>query len=114
MGHEYIEMKNSHAAIEAYRRAVGMLIAFALPVLVLPFTIPGSRCESKGLQSVVWPWTGIRAIEYASVRIALLSTCYCFAVRPSQCWKCFDSSILVGTGRTMCVCGKRRVCVMKN
>lgn len=25
MGHEYVEMKNSHAAIEAYRRAVGML-----------------------------------------------------------------------------------------
>ena len=24
MGHEYIEMKNSHAAIEAYRRAVGV------------------------------------------------------------------------------------------
>lgn len=23
MGHEYVEMKNSHAAIEAYRRAVG-------------------------------------------------------------------------------------------
>lgn len=25
MGHEYVEMKNSHAAIEAYRRAVGEL-----------------------------------------------------------------------------------------
>lgn len=24
MGHEYVEMKNSHAAIEAYRKAVGM------------------------------------------------------------------------------------------
>lgn len=24
MGHEYVEMKNTHAAIEAYRRAVGM------------------------------------------------------------------------------------------
>jgi hypothetical protein len=23
MGHEYVELKNSHAAIEAYRRAVG-------------------------------------------------------------------------------------------
>jgi len=23
MGHEYVEMKNAHAAIEAYRRAVG-------------------------------------------------------------------------------------------
>jgi hypothetical protein len=26
MGHEYVEMKNSHAAIEAYRRAVGMVV----------------------------------------------------------------------------------------
>lgn len=25
MGHEYVEMKNSHAAIEAYRKAVGAL-----------------------------------------------------------------------------------------
>ena len=25
MGHEYVEMKNSHAAIEAYRRAVGAM-----------------------------------------------------------------------------------------
>ena len=25
MGHEYVEMKNSHAAIEAYRRAVGTI-----------------------------------------------------------------------------------------
>jgi len=24
MGHEYVEMKNSHAAIEAYRRAIGL------------------------------------------------------------------------------------------
>jgi hypothetical protein len=23
MGHEYVEMKNTHAAVEAYRRAVG-------------------------------------------------------------------------------------------
>jgi hypothetical protein len=30
MGHEYVEMKNSHAAIEAYRRAVGTLIPFII------------------------------------------------------------------------------------
>lgn len=28
MGHEYVEMKNSHAAIEAYRRAVGRSAAY--------------------------------------------------------------------------------------
>jgi anaphase-promoting complex subunit 8 len=26
LGHEYVEQKNSHAAIEAYRRAIGMLL----------------------------------------------------------------------------------------
>jgi Tfp pilus assembly protein PilF len=30
MGHEYVEMKNSHAAIEAYRRAVGMPMIFLI------------------------------------------------------------------------------------
>lgn len=29
MGHEYVEMKNSHAAIEAYRKAVGMSFRYA-------------------------------------------------------------------------------------
>lgn len=38
MGHEYVEMKNSHAAIEAYRRAVGTTsdILNDNPVHVLP------------------------------------------------------------------------------
>jgi len=31
MGHEYVEMKNSHAAIEAYRRAVGVFPANVEP-----------------------------------------------------------------------------------
>ena len=30
MGHEYVEMKNSHAAIEAYRRAVGKIVSHFL------------------------------------------------------------------------------------
>jgi Tfp pilus assembly protein PilF len=30
MGHEYIEMKNSNAAIEAYRRAAGNLFSHSL------------------------------------------------------------------------------------
>jgi anaphase-promoting complex subunit 8 len=29
MGHEYVEMKNSHAAIEAYRRAAGSSVHFS-------------------------------------------------------------------------------------
>jgi Tfp pilus assembly protein PilF len=28
MGHEFVQLKNSHAAIEAYRRAVGASISF--------------------------------------------------------------------------------------
>lgn len=31
MGHEYVEMSNHHAAVEAYRRAVGRLLPFLLP-----------------------------------------------------------------------------------
>jgi anaphase-promoting complex subunit 8 len=31
MGHEYVEMKNTHAAVEAYRRAVGPSIVFFYP-----------------------------------------------------------------------------------
>jgi len=26
LGHEYLELKNTHAAVEAYRRAVGILL----------------------------------------------------------------------------------------
>ena len=35
MGHEYVEMKNSHAAIEAYRKAVGRLFRYS-HVIVRP------------------------------------------------------------------------------
>ena len=31
MGHEYVEMKNSHAAIEAYRKAVGEYLVALYP-----------------------------------------------------------------------------------
>lgn len=34
MGHEYVEMKNSHAAIEAYRRAVGRSLSPPLTLLL--------------------------------------------------------------------------------
>ena len=43
MGHEYVEMKNSHAAIEAYRKAVGTYQSTAsVPCsiqLVMPYTL---------------------------------------------------------------------------
>jgi anaphase-promoting complex subunit 8 len=45
MGHEYVEMKNSHAAIEAYRRAIGLYINLVPAIfwLMLP------RCEQERL-----------------------------------------------------------------
>jgi hypothetical protein len=56
MGHEYVEMKNSHAAIEAYRRAVGKLRSWILPTTAADLVI---RCESKGLSGMVWSWTSL-------------------------------------------------------
>ncbi|KAG6832599.1 hypothetical protein H0H92_014435 [Tricholoma furcatifolium] len=40
MGHEYVEMKNSHAAIEAYRRAVGKFLVSAIIFSVLKHKNP--------------------------------------------------------------------------
>ena len=56
MGHEYVEMKNSHAAIEAYRRAVGK----GFFTFLVPFhSSSQGRRQSQGLQSMVWSWSGI-------------------------------------------------------
>ena len=57
MGHEYVEMKNSHAAIEAYRRAVGK--GLFLTFLVPSHSSSRGRCQPQGLQSMVWSWSGI-------------------------------------------------------
>ena len=55
MGHEYVEMKNTHAAIEAYRRAIGMSTA-SFPGIN---TNNDVRCPAKGLPRMVWPRTFI-------------------------------------------------------
>lgn len=41
MGHEFVELKNSHAAIEAYRRAVGTcyLSAWSTPIDFVPLDV---------------------------------------------------------------------------
>lgn len=50
MGHEYVEMKNSHAAIEAYRKAVGTAGAtepsarMLLSPWLLIYCLFGRRC----------------------------------------------------------------------
>jgi hypothetical protein len=47
MGHEYIEVNNSHAAIEAYRRAVGSSFpSFLLHLALLrrSYSLCGGEC----------------------------------------------------------------------
>lgn len=78
MGHEYVEMKNSHAAIEAYRIAVGScyhIQRMSPPALIL------YRGEQKRLQSVVRTGPSLRTLEHASVCAALLPTRHITTVR---------------------------------
>jgi tetratricopeptide (TPR) repeat protein len=79
MGHEYVEMKNSHAAIEAYRRAVGTVLVSVVNKL-LPYLFSCPRCESQGLQSMVWSWTSLRTPKHAPLCLALLPTCHSLTV----------------------------------
>ena len=80
MGHEYVEMKNSHAAIEAYRKAVGTYHSIA-PEQRAPdsWAVRASwrleyRCQSEGLPSMVWPCPGVRVAQYAPICLILLPT----------------------------------------
>lgn len=50
MGHEYVEMKNSHAAIEAYRRAVGTFL-FLPRIFVAEFERKADRTVFAGQTS---------------------------------------------------------------
>ena len=59
MGHEYVEMKNSHAAIEAYRKAVGMCLYSAVHELVRVIAPGHHRGESERLSGVVRSWAGL-------------------------------------------------------
>ena len=54
MGHEYVEIKNSHAAIESYRRAIGafgcgFLVASGALLIVLKTSI--GRTTERGMAS---------------------------------------------------------------
>ena len=80
MGHEYVEMKNSHAAIEAYRKAVGTCSRHVKEFncwtgAKSPSWRREFRCQPQRLQGVVWPCTGLRTTEHASVCSILLPTC---------------------------------------
>ena len=52
MGHEYIELKNSNAAIEAYRRAAGKPTTRLCCSAQTWLTVP--RRKPEGLPSLVW------------------------------------------------------------
>ena len=59
MGHEYVEMKNTHAAIEAYRRAVGKKnnpFCIYAPSEESCQTNMKTRCEPQRLPGLVRPW----------------------------------------------------------
>jgi hypothetical protein len=114
MGHEYVEMKNSHAAIEAYRRAVG---ALSFSMTVGSNEIPDcltSRRKSKRLPGLVWSGTGLRTSEHASIRFVLLSTCHRITVGLLR-FSCGTSSSfsLVYEDRMMFGYGKHRACATR-
>lgn len=71
MGHEYVEMKNSHAAIEAYRRAVGNEQFRTAPA---SSSHSQRRCQPQRLQGMVWIRPSLRAVEYAPLLALLLPT----------------------------------------
>ena len=78
MGHEYVEMKNSHAAIEAYRKAVGTYHTGQFVDAQFAGQQLNELCgviirrQQKGLPGVVRSSPGVRAPQYASIRIVLL------------------------------------------
>jgi anaphase-promoting complex subunit 8 len=88
MGHEFVELKNSHAAIEAYRKAVGgfgMLLSCTTSKqrygkLVSEddsLTVDcAHRCQPKGLPRLVRSRPGLRAAGYAQLRHRVLQPGY--------------------------------------
>lgn len=111
MGHEYVEMKNSHAAIEAYRRAVGMHPRLFSPCPTLNLTGISLDVNRKDYRA----WYGLGqayelmsmhnyALHYYQRATALKSAC--------PCSDSFHSSIFL-SGPMTSVCGKHRRCVTK-
>ena len=77
MGHEFLEMKNTPAAVRAYRKAVGNE-PLPPPCLTL-FSLTDQqsfRGKCSGLQSVVWFRANVRDIEDAPLCSLLLSQSY--------------------------------------
>ena len=69
MGHEYVEMKNSHAAIEAYRKAVGRCSAGEFrSVLRIGTELPSWRCKLDVNRKDYRAWYGLaQAYELLSM-----------------------------------------------
>jgi len=109
MGHEYVEMKNSHAAIEAYRRAVGMHLFSPCPTLDL------SRDPLDVNRKDYRAWYGLgQAYELMSMHnYALHYYQRATALKSAHpCSESFHSSISLSDPMTS-VCGKHRRCVTK-
>ena len=70
MGHEYMEMKNTHAAIQSYRQEV----LFLIPNLMRFLLQASNRGEQTRLQSLVWSGTNLRDTQDAILLPLLLQT----------------------------------------
>jgi len=108
MGHEYVEMKNSHAAIEAYRRAVGVCPFFSLAT---DYSQQDPDVNRKDYRA----WYGLgQAYELLSMHnYALHYYQRATGLRLVSVFGCVSKSDLKNQGLTMCAYGKHRVCVMK-
>ena len=77
MGHEYVELKNTHAAVEAYRRAVGKPAQH----LDCPHRLLCGRRQSQRLPCLVRLRANLRAAGDALLCSQLLPEGYCSKVR---------------------------------
>jgi anaphase-promoting complex subunit 8 len=77
MGHEFVELKNSHAAIEAYRKAIG-------EYRIVLIELTNARCQREGLQSLVWSRSSVRASGHADVCYRVLQPSDVTKVSPSS------------------------------
>jgi len=108
MGHEYVEMKNSHAAIEAYRRAVGMYFLASLATEYSQRDLDVNRKDYRA-------WYGLgQAYELLSMHnYALHYYQRATGLRLVSVFGWVSKSDLDDQGLTMCDFGKHRVCVTK-
>ena len=96
-----MELKNSNAAIEAYRKAIGMLMPTSpfhtLRKEEVASELLTRRHQQQRLSSVVWSWSDVRASRHASLRHRLLSAGDCPTVCLTHlplCWSPFGNLLV--------------------